>query len=177
MAMMKAHASTDDLKVLLVKNFLIRFESGVIVIKHWRMHNTLRKDRYTPTNYQEELSALCVKDNGSYSLGCQSVAKGLPQVSIGKDRLGKVSIGKDNTTTITNNNLSFLETEEGALFLKVCEAFAEISGTSNPEDFIAYNEARDWKGIGGEDVREHLVRYAKRWENGEESRNMITQKG
>ena len=75
MAMHKAHASTDDLKILMAKNFVIRFESGVIVIKHWRMHNTLRKDRYTPTNYQEELSQLGIKDNGSYSLGCQVVAK------------------------------------------------------------------------------------------------------
>lgn len=97
------------------------------------------------------------------------------QVSIGKV---SIELGKDNTTTITNNNnLSFLETEDGALFVKVCKAFAEIGGTSNPDDFIAYNEARDWKGIGGEDVRENLVRYAKRWENGEESRNMIIQKG
>ena len=52
-AMLKAHAGTDDLKILMAKNFVIRFESGVIVIKHWRMHNTLRKDRYKPTSYQE----------------------------------------------------------------------------------------------------------------------------
>ena len=93
-AMFKAHASIDDLKVLLMKNFIIKFESGVIVIKHWRMHNTLRKDRYTPTNFQEELSNLGIKENGSYTLsddGCQVVAKRLPQVSIGKN-----SIEKDN---------------------------------------------------------------------------------
>lgn len=89
MAMFKAHASVDDLKVLLAKNYLIRFESGVIVVKHWRMHNTLRKDRYTPTNFQEELAQLGLKDNGSYTLGCQVVAKRLPQEREGKDRLGK----------------------------------------------------------------------------------------
>lgn len=85
MAMFKAHASEDDLKVLLAKNYVIRFESGVLVIKHWRMHNTLRKDRYTPTNYQEELELLGIKKNGAYTLnsgssswlpsGCQVVAK------------------------------------------------------------------------------------------------------
>lgn len=86
-AMYKAHASIDDLKILMLKNFIIRFESGVIVIKHWRMHNTLRKDRYTPTNFQEELKLLGLKDNGAYTLGCQTVAERLPQ-----DRLGKDSI-------------------------------------------------------------------------------------
>ena len=99
MAMLKAHASTDDLKILMAKNFVIRFESGVIVIKHWRMHNTLRKDRYTPTNYQEELSQLGIKENGSYSLGCQVDAERLPSgcqtVVAGKVSIGKGSIGKD----------------------------------------------------------------------------------
>ena len=94
-AMFKSHATIDDLKVLMMKNFIIRFESGVIVIKHWRLHNTLRKDRYTPTNFQEEFKLLGIKDNGSYTLnndGCQMVAKWLPQDSIGKDSIGKDSI-------------------------------------------------------------------------------------
>lgn len=93
-AMWKAHASIDDLKVLMAKNYILRFESGVIVIKHWRMHNTLRKDRYTPTNFQEELRQLGIKDNGAYTLGCQAVAEGLPNgcPSIGKVSKGKVSV-------------------------------------------------------------------------------------
>ena len=61
------NASADDLKILLAKRFIIRFDSGVIVIKHWRMHNTLRSDRYHPTDYQDELSLLCVKKNKSYT--------------------------------------------------------------------------------------------------------------
>lgn len=61
------NASADDLKILLAKRFIIRFDSGVIVIKHWRMHNTLRSDRYHPTDYQDELSLLCVKENKSYT--------------------------------------------------------------------------------------------------------------
>ena len=60
-------ASDDDLKLLIAKRFVIGFENGVIVIKHWRMHNTLKKDRYNPTQYQEELSRLEVKDNKSYT--------------------------------------------------------------------------------------------------------------
>ena len=91
MAMWKAHASIDDLKVLMAKSYIIRFDSGVIVIKHWRMHNTLRKDRYTPTSFQEELQMLGIKENGAYTLGCQTVAKRLPQNSI-----DKISIDKDS---------------------------------------------------------------------------------
>lgn len=60
-------ASEDDLKLLVAKRFVICFENGVIVIKHWRMHNTLRKDRYNPTQYQEQFALLDVKDNNSYT--------------------------------------------------------------------------------------------------------------
>lgn len=100
MAMLKAHASTDDLKILMVKNFVIRFESGVIVIKHWRMHNTIRKDRYTPTNYQEELEQLGIKENGAYTLG---LPNGCQTVAIGKGSIGKESIGKDRVVESSGN--------------------------------------------------------------------------
>ena len=96
MAMWKAHASIDDLKMLMAKNYIIRFECGVIVIKHWRMHNTLRKDRYTPTNFQEELKLLGIKDNGAYTLSDEWLPIGCQEVATGKDSIGKDSIGKDN---------------------------------------------------------------------------------
>jgi len=60
-------SSEDDLKLLIAKRFLIAFDNGVIVIKHWRMHNTLRKDRYNPTQYQEEFALLSLKDNNVYT--------------------------------------------------------------------------------------------------------------
>lgn len=90
-AMQKAHASSDDLKILVAKNFVIGFQNGVIVIRHWRKHNLLRKDRYKPTDFQEEYKQLGVKENGEYELGCQLVANWLPQ-----DSKGKYSIGKDS---------------------------------------------------------------------------------
>ena len=60
-------ASEDDLKLLVLKRFVLVFENGVIVIKHWRMHNTIRKDRYQQTNYIEDLKHLYIKENGSYT--------------------------------------------------------------------------------------------------------------
>jgi hypothetical protein len=107
LAMLKAHASTDDLKILMAKNFVIRFESGVIVIKHWRLHNTLRKDRYTPTNYQEELRLLGIKENGVYTLGCQTVAERLPNgcPSIDKNRLVEIREVEDREEVATDINV------------------------------------------------------------------------
>lgn len=60
-------ASEDDIKILITKNFILVFESGVIVIKHWRMHNTLQNDRYHPTDYQEEFAQIGLKSNKSYT--------------------------------------------------------------------------------------------------------------
>jgi len=60
-------AADDDLKILIAKRFMIPFQNGVCVVKHWRMHNTLRKDRHKPTAYQDEFKMLEVKENGSYT--------------------------------------------------------------------------------------------------------------
>lgn len=65
-------ASDDDMKVLLAKNFIIAFESGVIVIKHWKIHNYIRSDRLNKTKYEEERALLDTKDNGAYTL-CEEV--------------------------------------------------------------------------------------------------------
>lgn len=87
----------DDLKLLIHKNFIIPFESGIVVIKHWFMHNYIRKDRLQETVYQDEKAELMLKENESYTVRqtecghlsgtCQS------NVSIGKDSIGKDSIG------------------------------------------------------------------------------------
>ncbi len=104
MAKYKAHASTDDLKILIAKKFVIQYENGVIVIKHWRLHNTLRKDRYTPTSYQDEFSMLEVGKNGVYTFGCHLVAKRLPQSSRGEYSLDKCSLDKCSRSVVGDDN-------------------------------------------------------------------------
>ena len=111
-------ANEDDLKLLLAKRFLLAFEDGVMVIKHWRMHNTIRADRYTPTSYQEELSSLLLKDNKSYSFnsgipvvakrlpdGCQDVIpSGNPDIGLGLDKdIDKDIDNKKTITTVLNS--------------------------------------------------------------------------
>lgn len=93
----------DDLKLLIAKNFLIPFESGVVVIKHWKIHNYIRNDRYKPTIYKEEKSQLYLKDNNAYTLdknlGIPSDNQVVYQMETQvRDRieLGKDSVGQDN---------------------------------------------------------------------------------
>lgn len=91
-------ASQDDLKVLLSKRFILTFNSGVIVIKHWRIHNYIQNDRYHETKYLEEKNGLVIKDNGSYTECIQVVSKMDTEVRLGEVRLGEVSLGEKQAT-------------------------------------------------------------------------------
>ena len=83
----------DDLKILLAKNFIIPFENGVCVIKHWMVHNYIQKDRYKPTVYGELKEKLSNKNNKVYTLNDECIQLGHEldaQVSLGKSSLGEV---------------------------------------------------------------------------------------
>jgi hypothetical protein len=82
-------ASDDDYKILVVKRFILIFESGVIVIKHWKINNYIQNDRYRETKYLEEKSGLIVKDNGSYTECIQGVSNMDSQIRLDKIRLDK----------------------------------------------------------------------------------------
>ena len=79
----------DDVKILIAKQFIIPFESGVIVIRHWRLNNYLQNDRTKPTIYQEELQQLGLDKNNVYTLDTTCIH------SIDKNRLDKNSIDKN----------------------------------------------------------------------------------
>lgn len=115
-------ASEDDLKVLLAKKFLIAFESGVIVIKHWRINNYLRNDRYHTTTYRDELAMLTVDENGAYHSGIPS--NGIPRIEKNRedknreDKSSKGGAGGTRTTTPKKKKTSvdlFNELENGRL--------------------------------------------------------------
>lgn len=91
-------ASGDDLKLLIAKRYILTFDNGVIVIKHWRMHNTLRADRYKETVYLEEKALLEVKKNKSYTERKDLIEIGIPngnQVAT-QYRLDKSRLDKDS---------------------------------------------------------------------------------
>ena len=86
-------ASDDDIKVLIGKRFLLPFENGVVVIKHWLVNNLIRKDFYQETIYLEQKNSLEVKENKAYTECKQNVNNLDTQDRIGKDRIGKDSEG------------------------------------------------------------------------------------
>lgn len=61
-------AADDDMKLLVAKSFLIPFENGIVVIKHWKVHNYIRSDRKKQTVYSDEMALLEVRENGAYEL-------------------------------------------------------------------------------------------------------------
>jgi hypothetical protein len=104
--MRQVGASQDDLNLLLAKRFILAFDSGVIVIKHWRIHNYIQKDRYKESKYIEEKASLMIDEKGAYTECIQDVYKVDTQVRLGKASLGKASVvegssGDSATTTAT----------------------------------------------------------------------------
>ena len=161
--MFKAHASVSDLESLLKARYIYQFENGVIVIKHWRMANALRKDRYTPTAFQEEFKQLQIKDNGSYTRlpdGCQTVATWLPDGchSIDKNRIDKDSIEEDRVEEGRANGIPTLEE---------VKAFAiSRNSTIDPLRFYSYYQAGGWKDPKGNPIGNWKQKFLK-WENTE----------
>ena len=85
-------ASDDDCKILVAKRFVLTFDSGIIVIKHWKIHNYIQTDRFKPTNYVEEKSKLMLDQKKAYTECIHNVSKMYPQDSIGKDSIGKYNL-------------------------------------------------------------------------------------
>jgi hypothetical protein len=111
-------ASDDDFKVLIAKQFIIPFETGVIVIKHWKMHNYIQKDRYKPTIYEAEKQALLLDKKGVYTKSdtecIQDVYNSDTQDRLGKDRLelGKDKEKKERKTSFDDAISAYTQNEE-----------------------------------------------------------------
>ena len=88
----------DDLKVLIAKQFIIPFDSGVIVIRHWRINNYLRNDRYKETKFKDEKNQLILGENEEYLLKNNV---GIPMVDTDKNRIDKNRLDKNIYTTTT----------------------------------------------------------------------------
>ena len=111
-------ASDDDMKLLIAKGFLIPFESGVVVIRHWRIHNYIQADRFQATIYQDEKEQLDFDKSKIASIKpldqcIQNVSKMDTQVRLGEDRLDKDRLDKDRLDKV--NNLYSGEDEKKSL--------------------------------------------------------------
>lgn len=103
-------ANDDDLKLLITKGYIIPFESGVIVITHWKVHNTIQKDRYHKTQYENELKRLSYSDNGEYvkkdigvfNKNIECIQDGYKmETELDKTRLDKTRLDKISTVSKT----------------------------------------------------------------------------
>lgn len=165
-------AGDDDAKILLAKHFLIAFESGVVVIKHWRIHNYIQSDRYKPTAYQEEYAQLSQKPNKAYTLTgpeapCiqpvsnveaernQSGSNVEPQVRIGKNRLVKDRLEEKGRAT------RFVPptVEEVRAYCK------ERGNNVDPERWYDYYESNGWK-VGRNPMKDWKA-AVRTWERGD----------
>ncbi len=124
-------ASDDDCRLLIMKQLIIAFDSGVIVIKHWRLHNYIQKDRYKPTLYQNEKSTLELDESKVYTKCIQDVSNMDTQVRLGKVRLGKVKESEDKPHSPKKTYGKFKK-----VFLTDDEYNLLIEQFGNPEQLI-----------------------------------------
>lgn len=177
-------ASDDDLRILIEKRFILCFEDGIVVIKHWRINNRIRKDRYTPTPHQDQLSRLAVKENGAYTekeCGNHLVTTWQPdgnqmvtQYSIVKYSIDKDSIGEcegedvsDETPPTPQPKPEPKSTQKKFKEPSIAEVrayCAERSSNIDPERFVNYYTANGWM-VGRKKMKDWkaAVRY---WEKG-----------
>lgn len=138
-------ANEDDLKLLILKNFIIPFDNGIIVIRHWKLNNYLRRDRYTETIYKAEKRQLTEDENGVYTLGIpdgnQMSTNGIHSIeenSIEKNRIEENSI-EDVPQSDTSKRFVPPTLEE------VIDYCNERQNNIDPEQFIDYYTTNGWK--------------------------------
>lgn len=162
-------ATDDDLKILIAKQFIIPFDSGVIVIKDWKIHNYIQKDRYNQTQYLDEKKQLLVEENGTYTKCIQDVSSLDTQVRLGKskDRLGKnnnTMSDKSDDVIPYSEIISYLNEKTGRSF-RTTEAHKRFIKARWNEDYklddfkrVVDNKVADWTGktINGQPAEKYL---------------------
>ena len=180
------NARDDDMKLLIAKQYVLAFDSGVIVIKHWKIHNYIRSDRYKRTDCIEAQQVKLTGDN-EYTVCQNGVSVGIPsgsqevyqvvdemdtQVRLGKDRLGKDSIEIDSIgdkSPKTSAKTTKKRTFKPPTLAEVNDYILE-KGIHNvsAKDFVDYYEAGNWHDAKGNKVKswkQKLLTWA-RHENG-----------
>ena len=133
-------ASDDDFKVLCLKKFIIPFDSGIVVIKHWKIHNYIQKDRYKPTVYSEERAKLDTKDNGAYTECIQDGYSLETQVSIGKGSQGEYRVVESSGNVSKENDSNNPQTVNNSVNNSV---FEFMGGTLGKGVVLLTEEQKD----------------------------------
>lgn len=98
----------DDMKILIAKDFIIPFESGIIVIKHWRMNNYLQNDRVKATTHQNELKSLKLDENNVYTLDTTCIHS-IDKNSIEENRLDEIRLEENNISSPAKQEQQFTQ--------------------------------------------------------------------
>ena len=131
-------ASQDDLSILILRKFILPFDNGIVVIKHWRIHNYIRKDTYNETPSLEQKELLEFDENKAYRFkNLDSVDGSLTQVRLGKD-----SIDKDNINIIDDKTTKKFKKPTLEEVKEYCQ---ERNNNVDAEHFIDYYESNGWK--------------------------------
>lgn len=166
-------ASDDDLKLLLAKQYLFRFESGVVVIKDWKIHNYIQSDRYKPS-LQPERELLTITANKEYTLTNSDVSnmdtECIQNVSVGKVRLGKASIGKVRLDKTIEGECEKPHSPKRKTFTKptideIQDYCIERNNNVNAEQFYDYYESNGWK-VGKNSMKDWKA-AVRTWERSE----------
>ena len=97
-------ANDDDMRVLVAKRFVLPIdESGIIVIKHWKINNYIQKDRYTPSKYQKELAMLGLDKNNAYTDKPECIQNGYTD----KNSIDKYSKDKEKINSKGINSIDY----------------------------------------------------------------------
>lgn len=164
-------ASDDDCKLLVMKRFIITFDSGIIVIKHWKIHNYIQKDRYKETVYLQEKSTLTLNENNAYTECIQDVSKLEAQ-----DSIGKYSIVEDNKEKINKKEKPKKTQKEFTppTYDEVL-AYAKVRGREDlATKFYDYFSAGEWVDSKGQKVRNWKQKFIT-WEGHNAKSQMPTE--
>lgn len=170
--MRQCGASEDDMRILVSKKYVLGFDSGVLVIKHWRLNNYLRNDRHVQTTYTEELDTLGIDDKGAYTQNVEKMERlpvGIPNDNqVVGSRYTQDRIGKDS---IDNNIYSRAEdspTEhpEQADVTEIVEYLNQAAGTSykpNTPKTVRSIKARMKEGFTVDDFKTVIDKKVSEW--------------
>lgn len=143
-------ASKDDLNILLLKKFLLPCNNGVVVMKHWWMHNTKRKDTYKRSNYLDDNPELKINGNKAYTYSEDGVRYLSVNGALTQDNISKVNISKNN---ILPHTCVHEEEEKISIpTIKEIDSFIKDNELNvNSKQFFNYYNALGWK-INGQPI-------------------------
>lgn len=171
-----AGCNDDDMRLLAAKGFIIPMDSGVVIITDWKLNNTIKSDRYSPTIYQKERSMLHTDSSGRYCIGAESEpdciqngSNAEPQIRLGKNSIDKSSIDKGSKADKPPAHRAFIPPT-----LDEVRTYCKEKGYAiDPDRFVDYYTSIGWK-VGKNHMKDWKAAI-RTWERKEKTDNGKTE--